>query len=117
MFYHRFLLLKSGCPLALAGANYIKRAPHSQSTENSHNAEGRGHLSTSRPSLIHLLDNGKIEYRKVGTDSVLAGACLGSNDRAIPGLQTADSVSGQRSNRNRAETLSRPAVPDILTEI
>src|ERR1700723_444693 len=67
MFYHRFLLLKSVCQLTLAGAHYIKRAPRSQSVENSQNAEGRGHLSASRSSLIHLLDDGKIEHWKVGT--------------------------------------------------
>jgi hypothetical protein len=33
--------------------------------------------------------------RRTGTDPVPAGTCLGSNNRAIPWLQAADSIGGQ----------------------
>src|SRR5450759_4936004 len=44
--------------------------------------------------------------RRVGADPIPLRARIGTNDRTLPWLQTADSISCQRSYWHRAECLS-----------
>jgi len=55
-----------------AGRNPLRNGPRQcrhrhPGSRGADNSGGRDMLSISRPSLIQLLDDGKIEYRKVGT--------------------------------------------------